>query len=187
VLDDGTVSGGEATHRYDFEGVPTRQNYLIKDGILVGRLHSRETAAKMGEAVTGNARSVGFQFPPIVRMTNTYIDHGSTPVADLIKDVKLGVFACNAFGGQTALEMFTFSAAYGYMIRDGQIAEMVRDVVLSGNVFETLLNVDGLSEKLEWSPGSGTGGCGKGEQFPLRVGMGGPHVRVQNVVVGGQA
>jgi TldD protein len=83
--------------------------------------------------------------------------------------------------------MFTFSAAYGYMIRDGQIAEMVRDVVLSGNVFETLLNVDGLSEKLEWSPGSGTGGCGKGEQFPLRVGMGGPHVRVQNVVVGGQA
>ncbi len=187
VYDDGTVPGGEATHRYDFEGVPTRRNYLIKDGILVGRLHSRETAAKMGEAVTGNARSVGFQFPPIVRMNNTAIDHGSTPVEDLIKDVKLGVFACNAFGGQTALEMFTFSAAYGYMIRDGQIAEMVRDVTLSGNVFETLLAIDGLSETLEWSPGSGLGGCGKGEQYPLRVGMGAPHVRVQNVVVGGQA
>jgi TldD protein len=187
VIDDGAHPGGEGTHKYDFEGVKTRKNYLIKDGILVGRLHSRETAAKMGEAVTGNARSVGFQYPPIVRMTNTYIDHGSAAFEDLIRDVKLGVYACNAFGGETALEMFTFSAAYGYMIRDGQIAEMVRDVVLTGNVFETLLNIDGLGAQVEWNRGSGRGGCGKGEQFPLRVGMGGPHVRVQNVVVGGKA
>ena len=53
IIDDGTLPGGLGTHRYDYEGMPTRKNYLIKDGILVGRLHSRETAAKMGEPVIG--------------------------------------------------------------------------------------------------------------------------------------
>ena len=73
IIDDGSLPGGLGTHKYDYEGVPTRKNYLIKDGILVGRLHSRETAAKMKEPITGNARAVHFQHPPIVRMTNTYI------------------------------------------------------------------------------------------------------------------
>jgi TldD protein len=185
VVDDGSLPGRLGTHKYDFEGVRTRKNYLIKDGILVGRLHSRETAAKMGEQPTGNARSVGYQHPPIVRMTNTYIDKGSASFEDMIKDVNLGVYAINNIGGTTALEMFTFSAAYAYMIRDGEIAELVRDVVLTGNVFETLMNIDMLSGKVEWAPG-GPGGCGKGGQQRLRVGFGGPHVRIQNVVIGGR-
>jgi TldD protein len=83
------------------------------------------------------------------------------------------------------MEMFTFSAAYGYMIRDGQVAELVRDVVLTGNVFETLLNIDRIGNDLAWEP-NGPGGCGKGGQQPLRVGLGGPHIRIQNCVVGGQ-
>ena len=185
IIDDGTVTGGLGTHRYDYEGVPTRKNYLIKDGILVGRLHSRETAAKMKEPVTGNARAVHFQHPPIVRMTNTYIDQGTVPFAEMIKDIKLGVYALSGFGGETAMEMFTFSAAYGYMIRDGQVAELVRDVVLTGNVFETLLNIDRIGDDLVWDANS-PGGCGKNDQYPLRVGLGGPHIRIQNCVVGGQ-
>ena len=185
IIDDGSLPGGLGTHRYDYEGVPTRENYLIKNGILVGRLHSRETAAKMGETLTGNARSVHFQHPPIVRMTNTYIDQGNTSFEDMLKDIELGVYAIKAIGGETAMEMFTFSAAYGYMIRNGQVAELVRDVVLTGNVFETLLNIDRIGDDLEWEP-NGPGGCGKGGQHPLRVGLGGPHIRIQNCVVGGQ-
>jgi TldD protein len=185
IIDDGSLPGGLGTHQYDYEGVPTRKNYLIKDGILVGRLHSRETASKMGEFVSGNARAVHFQHPPIVRMTNTYIDQGTVAFQDMIKDVKLGVYAIKAIGGQTAMEMFTFSAAYGYMIHDGQVAELVRDVVLTGNVFETLLNIDQIGNDLAWEP-NGPGGCGKGDQQPLRVGLGGPHIRIQNCVVGGQ-
>jgi predicted Zn-dependent protease len=185
IIDDGTFPGGLGTHHYDYEGVPTRKNYLIKDGVLVGRLHSRETAAKMGEPVTGNARAVHFQHPPIVRMTNTYIDLGSVTFQDMIKDIKLGVYAIKAIGGETTMEMFTFSASYGYMIRDGQLAELVRDVVLTGNVFETLLNIDQIGNDLAWDR-AGSGGCGKGAQYPLRVGLGGPHIRIQNCVVGGQ-
>jgi TldD protein len=83
------------------------------------------------------------------------------------------------------MEMFTFSAAYGYMIRDGQVAELVRDVVLTGNVFETLMKIDKIGNDLLWHPAS-AGGCGKGDQYPLRVGIGGPHIRIQNCVIGGQ-
>jgi TldD protein len=183
IIDDGSLPGGLGTHRYDYEGVPTRKNYLIKDGILVGRLHSRETAAKMCEAVTGNARAVHYQHPPIVRMTNTYIDQGTVAFEEMFKDIDLGVYAIKARGGTTAMEMFTFSAAYGYMIRNGQIAELVRDVVLTGNVFETLMNIDQIGNQVRWAP---RGGCGKGSQEPLRVGFGGPHIRIQNCVIGGQ-
>ncbi len=185
ILDDGSLPGGLGTHRYDYEGVPTRKNYLIKEGILVGRLHSRETAAKMGEQPTGNARAVHFHHPPIVRMTNTYIDQGNASFEEMVKDIKLGVLAVDSIGGETAMEMFTFSAAYGYMIRDGKVAELVRDVVLTGNVFETLLNIDRIGNQISWHP-NGPGGCGKGAQQPLRVGLGGPYVRIQNCVVGGQ-
>lgn len=184
IVDDGSLPGGLGTHRYDYEGVPTRKNYLIKEGVLVGRLHSRETAAKMGEQPTGNARAVHFHHPPIVRMTNTYIEQGSDTFEDMVKDIKLGVLAVDAIGGETAMEMFTFSAAYGYMIRDGKVAELVRDVVLTGNVFETLLNIDRIGDRVVWYP-NGPGGCGKGSQHPLRVGLGGPYVRIQNCVVGG--
>ncbi len=185
ILDDGSRPGGLGTHRYDYEGTTTRKNYLIKDGILVGRLHSRETAAKMGEQITGNSRAVFFQHPPIVRMTNTYIDQGTAKFEDMVKGIELGVYAVNSIGGQTAMEMFTFSAAYGFMIRNGQIAELVRDVVLTGNVFDTLMNIDMIGNDLGWEP-HGPGGCGKGGQHPLRVGLGGPHIRIQNCVVGGQ-
>lgn len=185
VIDDGSLPGGRGTHRYDYEGVPTQKTYLIKDGILAGRLHSRETAAKMGEKPTGNARAVQFHHPPIVRMTNTYMDKGSAKLEDMIKDIKLGVMAINEAGGTTALEMFTFSAAYGYMIRDGKVAELVRDVTLSGNVFETLLNIDMIGDAIEWLP-PGPKGCGKANQMPLYTGLGGPYIRIQNCVVGGR-
>jgi TldD protein len=185
IIDDGSLPGGMGTHRYDYEGIPTAKNYLIRDGILVGRLHSRETAAKMGEKPTGNARAVHFEHPPIVRMTNTYIDAGKAKFEMMVRDIDLGVYAINAIGGQTAMEMFTFSAAYGYMIRNGEIAELVRDVVLTGNVFETLLNIDQIGDTVQWEP-DGPGGCGKGGQHPLKTGVGGPHIRIQNCVVGGQ-
>jgi TldD protein len=185
IMDDGSLVGGLGTHKYDYEGVPTRPNHLIKNGILVGRLHTRETAGKMNEPLSGNARAVEFHHPPIVRMTNTFIENGSANFADMVKDIKLGVYAIKIRGGQTALEMFTFSAAYGYMIRNGEVAELVRDVVLTGNVFETLMNIDMIGNDLTFRSNSPLG-CGKGGQMPLKTGLGGPHIRIQNCVVGGQ-
>ena len=182
IYDDGSVPGRRGTHRYDDEGVPTRRNDLIREGVLVGRLHSRETAGKMGEAPTGNARAISFAYEPIVRMTNTIIDTGTTPFEEMIADIEEGVYAIDMFGGQTMLEMFTFSAACGFMIRNGKVAEMVRDVVLTGNVFTTLANVEAVGNDPRWSE---AGGCGKGGQSPLPVTMAAPHLRIRDVVVGG--
>lgn len=183
VFDDGSLPGLRGSHKYDDEGTPTRRTDLIKDGILVGRLHSRETAAKMGEEVTGNARATDYRYAPIVRMTNTAMEGGSIPFEELIRGIDLGIYACDAYGGQTALENFSFSSAYAYMIRDGEIAEMVKDVVLSGNLFTTLMNIDAIGDDFAWSQRGGW--CGKG-QGGLYVGMGAPHIRIQNVVVGGE-
>ncbi|HWZ27006.1 MAG TPA: TldD/PmbA family protein, partial [Gemmatimonadales bacterium] len=184
VGDNGSVPGLRATMPFDDEGVPTQDSVLIKEGILVGRLHSRETAARMGERPTGNARALSFRHPPIVRMTNTYIGNGQGSFEDLIKDVKLGVYACSAFGGQTMLESFSFTAAYGYMIRDGQVAELVKDVVLAGNLFETLDRIERIAGDFRWNQIGG--GCGKAGQAYLAVTEGAPHVRIEEVLVGGE-
>jgi len=183
VFDDGSLPGLRGTHKYDDEGTPTGRTDLIKNGILVGRLHSRETAAKMGEKPTGNARATGYRYPPIVRMTNTAIEGGETSFEDMIKDIKLGVYACDMYGGQTAMENFSFSSAYAYMIRDGKIAEMVKDVILAGNLFTTLMNVDAIGNDFEWLQSGGM--CGKG-QSGLPVTFGAPHIRVRDVVIGGK-
>ncbi len=185
VGDNGAAPGLRGTLPFDDEGTPTQDTALIKDGILVGRLHSRETAARLGERPTGNARALSFRHAPIVRMTNTYIAGGTggSTFADLIRDIKLGVYACGAFGGQTLLENFSFTAAYGYMIRDGQVAELVKDVVLAGNLFQTLDRIERVAGDFQWNQMGG--GCGKGGQFPLPVTEGAPHVRIEEALVGG--
>ena len=186
VGDNGAASGLRGTLPFDDEGTPTQDTALIKDGILVGRLHSRETAAAMGERPTGNARAISFRHPPIVRMTNTYIAGASAggSFEDLIGDVKLGVYACGAFGGQTMLENFSFTAAYGRMIRDGRVAELVKDVVLAGNLFQTLDRIDHIAADFRWNQMGG--GCGKAGQYPLSVTEGAPHVRIEEALVGGE-
>jgi TldD protein len=184
AFDDGSIPHLRGTTLYDDEGVPARRNWLIREGELVGRLHSRQTAARMGESASGNARAINYRFAPIVRMTNTAIENGSTSFEDMIKDIQLGIYACDAYGGQTQLENFSFSSGYAYMIRDGKIAEMVKDVILSGNLFTTLENIDAIGNDFKWL--NTGGGCGKGAQSPLPVGMGAPHIRIQNVVIGGE-
>ncbi len=183
VGDNGAALGLRGTLPFDDEGTPTQDTQLIKDGILVGRLHSRETAAALGERPTGNARALSFRHAPIVRMTNTYIANGQGTVQDLIKDIKLGVYACGAFGGQTLLENFSFTAAYGRMIRDGALAELVKDVVLAGSLFQTLDRIERIAGDFQWNQMGG--GCGKGGQFPLAVTEGAPHVRIEAALVGG--
>ena len=181
IVDGAAVPGLRGSFRYDDEGVPAQETDLIREGILVGRLHSRETAGKMGERVTGNARAIDYRFPPIVRMTNTYIEPGNMSFEELIADIDEGVYARNWFGGTTSMEMFTFSAGEAYMIRNGKVAELLRPVKLTGNLFTTLINIDALGNDIDFNQG---GGCGKGGQMPLPVSNGSPHIRIRDVVVG---
>ncbi len=184
IVDDGTLEGEAGYNKYDSEGTPTQKTYLIKDGVLTNRLHSRETAAKMNEKPTGNARAISYASEPIVRMTNTYMEPGSQTFEDMLAGTEDGIYAKGSLGGQTNTEMFTFSAEEAYRIKNGKLCEQIRDVVLTGNVFETLMNIDAIGNDLVIY--GGLGGCGKGGQSPLRVSDGGPHIRIKNVTIGGR-
>ena len=183
IVDSAAEPGLRGSYKYDDEGTPAVKTYLIREGKLVGRLHSRETAAKMNEKPTGNARAVNYRFPPIVRMTNTYIEPGKMSFNDIIGDIKEGIYARKWYGGTTAMEMFTFSAGEAFMIRNGKIAEAIRPIMLTGNVFTTLKNIDAVGNDLEMNQG---GGCGKGGQMPLPVSNGSPHIRIRHCLIGGK-
>ncbi len=182
IFDGAAPAGHRGSYGYDDEGVPATTTQLIEDGVLVGRLHSRETAGKLGETATGNARCLNYHYPPIVRMTNTWIGRGETPVSDLFSDISEGVYARNWRGGMTNGEMFTFSAGEAWMIRKGELAEQVRDVTLSGNVFSTLAEIEAIGDDFLWDE---SGGCGKAGQSGLAVGVGGPSLRLRNIIIGG--
>jgi len=184
VVDDATLPGEAGSYAFDAEGVPGRKTYLIRHGKLTSRLHSRETAHAMNEPPTGNARAISYGYEPIVRMSNTFIEPRSGEMEDLIAGVEYGIYAKGFLGGQTDMEMFSFSSEEAFMIRKGRLAERVRDANLSGNVFQTLMNIDAIGADLRRF--GGLGGCGKGGQSPLRVSDGGPHIRVRDIVVGGE-
>lgn len=183
IVDDGNLESEAGFIFSDDEGVSPEKTYLIKNGILNSRLHSRETAYKMNESLTGNARALNTSYLPIVRMTNTYIEAGKYSFKEMLRSVDNGIYAVDCIGGQTDLEMFTFSAGRAYHIKDGKIKGILKNVVLSGNVFETLKNMVMIGNDCKLF--GGLGGCGKGGQSPLPVSTGGPHIKIKNVLIGG--
>ncbi|MBE0478286.1 TldD/PmbA family protein [Candidatus Aerophobetes bacterium] len=184
IVDEPPIPGEGGFYLYDDEGVAASKTYLIKEGKLVGRLHSRETAAKLGERPTGNARAINYEYPPIVRMSNTYIEKGEKTKEEIISNIKDGIYARGFRGGQTNLEMFTFAPEEGYLINNGKITRRIRDFNLTGNIFTTLSRIDAVGNDLILF--TGPGGCGKDGQSPLPVSTGGPHLRIKELVVGGR-
>lgn len=180
IVDSGKVAGCGYTP-YDDEGTRARKTYLIKNGVLTGRLHSAETSAVLKEKLTGNARAVDCTFEPIVRMTTTYIEKGELTKEQLFAGVKHGFYIKSVKHG-SGMSKFTIAPHIAYEIKDGKIAGPAKISVISGDVFTTLGLIDGLSDKVELLSFV-AGGCGKMEQNPLPVGFGGPLVRVSKMFV----
>ncbi|MEG1528437.1 MAG: TldD/PmbA family protein [Clostridia bacterium] len=181
TIGDTGVELGSGYVPYDDEGTKATRTYLIKDGILSGRLHSSQTAVYLKEELTGNARAMNAQYEPIVRMTSTYIGSGDSTFEQLISTIKEGYFIYDLAHG-SGMSQFTIAPTISYEIKDGKIANPVKISVITGSVFETLGLIDGLSDKTEMLSFV-TGGCGKMEQYPLNVSFGGPYVRVSKMSV----
>ncbi|MEO0071076.1 MAG: TldD/PmbA family protein [candidate division WOR-3 bacterium] len=184
IVDDATLPNERGSFRYDDEGAPGRRTELIKQGVLAGHLHNRQTSARMGEPNFGNGRAVSYRFAPIVRMSNTFIEPRDKNLQEMLDDIAEGLYVVGSRGGMTELEAFTFSSQYAFKIEKGRLTNMVRDVTLSGNVFETLKNIEAIGNDLIIY--GGIGGCGKGGQAPLPVGTGGPHLMIKDVIIGGR-
>lgn len=180
IVDSGIEEMGYEV-RFDDEGTKARKTNIITKGILTDRLHSVSTAVILGEDLTGNARAMNFEFEPIVRMTTTYIEPGSRSKAEIISEINNGIYVDTIKHG-SGMSTFTIAPNRAYKIENGQITKPVKVSVVTGNVFETLMEVDGLSSEFELLSFVG-GGCGKMEQFPLAVGFGGPYTRVKKLKV----
>ncbi len=166
---------------YDDEGTKARKNYLIRNGVLAGRLHSAMTAAALDEELTGNARAVDCTFEPIVRMTTTYIEGGDLDFDELIAPIRKGYFIKSINHG-SGMSTFTIAPSVSYEILDGKLSRPVQISVITGSVFQTRGLIDGLTKDVELLSFV-TGGCGKMEQSNLPVGFGGPYVRVSSMNV----
>jgi TldD protein len=184
LVDDGLYQGRNGYVPYDDEGTRGRKKYLLREGVLTGLLHDRETATRMGVAPTGNARALNYRCPPLVRMTATYIEPGALRFEEMLASVQRGIYARRAKGG-TGGETFTFTAEDGYLIENGKLTTHVRDLKLQGNLFRTLENIVAVADDFEM-PEEGVGGCGKWGQAPLPVSNGGPHTLIKNVQIGGR-
>lgn len=181
IIDDPTLEGSLGFYKYDDEGVEASKVILMENGVLKGRLHSRATAYEFNESINGHCVAEDYRFAPIIRMGTIFINNGNDTFDSLKEKLKDGLYLCDAKGGQTAGENFTFGAQYGYIVKDGKIDRMVRDINISGNLYETLKNISAIANDLVLSK---TGGCGKG-QLNIRSCHGAPHVLINNLVVGG--
>jgi TldD protein len=181
IRDDATLPSQLGFYKYDDEGVAVRPIQLIKQGVLSGRLHSRRTAAEFNEPLSGHCVAEDYRYAPIVRMGTIYIERGNKSFEDLLQILKDGLYLLDAKGGQTAGENFTFGANYGFEVKNGKVKEMIRDINISGNLYQTLKDISAVGNDLELSK---VGGCGKG-QTNIRSCHGGPHTLIDNLIVGG--
>lgn len=163
---------------YDDEGTKSRETWLIKNGVLTGRLHDAHSAAILKEELTGNSRAQNYSCTPLVRMTNTYMAAGADNPEDIIKGVSDGIYVYQVSGG-TGMSTFTMAPTICYRIRDGKLAEPLRVHVITGNVFQTLFDIDAVgTDFILFDSGS----CGKGGQSAA-VSLGGPTIRVKSLSV----
>jgi TldD protein len=179
LVDDGRYPQGFGTMKYDDEGVPTEKTAIIEKGVCKSYLHSRETAQHFHAHPTGNARAWNFEFDPIIRMRNTYIEAGDCTPEELAEGIKEGFFLKGGLGGQADFTgEFMFGTQEAIRIKNGKFAESLRGVTISGNAFEVLRNVDAIGKDFDMRLGM----CGK-EQVNY-VGMGGASLRTK-LLMGG--
>jgi TldD protein len=124
-------------------------------------MHKRSTAHAEGANPTGNGRAFSVRHPPIVRMRNTYFEAADHTLEEAIELLGDGVYLMDGRGGAPASDgTFTFTAARGYKVEDGEIVEPTRSTTISGHVLDFLDGSEALTENVEVTT-TNFGGCGK--------------------------
>lgn len=183
AIDDGTLENRWGSANYDDEGYPQQRRVLIKDGVLKSYMIDKINGRRMKAESTGSSRRQSYKFAPTSRMSNTYIDNGTSKFEDIIAATKYGLFAKKLGGGSVnpGNGDFNFAVMEGYMIRDGKIAEPVRGASLVGNGANILFKIDMIADNLD----SARGMCGSvSGSIPADVGQ--PTLRVTEMTVGGK-
>jgi TldD protein len=165
----------------DDEGVPAEDELLIKDGVLVGYMNSRESAAHFGMTPHGSSRAYGYSDEPLIRMRNTAIHPGTSTLEEMIESVEDGYYLIDTNNGQAdTTGEFMFGVCMGYEIKHGRLGRAILDTTISGVAFDMLKTVDMVGDTVSWSS---SGYCGKKQ--PMAVGLGGPAIKCK-VTMGGR-
>lgn len=183
AIDDGTLPDEWGSLAIDDEGVPTRRNLLIENGVLNSFLVDRLNGERIGQKPTGSARRQSYRFAPTSRMNNTFILPGPHTLEDMIASTDYGLYAKRMGGGSVnpATGEFNFAVTEGYLIKNGKIAAPVRGAVLIGRGEDILKKIDRVGRELKLAQGL----CGAASGWvPVNVGQ--PAIRVQELLVGGQ-
>ncbi|MCM2476927.1 metalloprotease TldD [Rhizobium sp. CG5] len=184
VVDDGTMDNRRGSITVDDEGTPSAYNVLIENGRLVGYMQDRQNARLMGMKATGNGRRQGYSHQPMPRMTNTYMLSGDKTPEEIISSVKKGLYAVSFGGGQVDITSgkFVFGCTEAYLIEDGKITAPVKGAMLIGNGPDAMRRISMIGNDMKLD--TGIGNCGKAGQW-VPVGVGQPHLRMDQVTVGG--
>lgn len=186
VIDDGRWPNGRGSYTFDDEGTPAQTTVLIDAGILQSYILDKQSAALLNLRSTGNARRMTYREWPLPRMTNTYIDRGTSDPGSLLNGITKGFYAADLAGGSvdTTSGNFNFTVRLGYLIENGKLTQPVRGAVLIGNSLDTMKRIEGIGNDLAVVQTHGT--CGKDGQL-IPVGVGQPTVRFSSITVGGTA
>lgn len=185
AVDDGTIPNGWGTENIDDEGITPTRNQLIKDGVLTNFMLDRLTARKIDETKkpTGCCRRESYRYLPTTRMTNTYIDNGTSDPKDIIASVKDGIYCEDLSGGQVdpSTDKFIFTSTTAYRIKDGKITHLIKPVSLTGYGYEILQRITMVGNDLLRAPG--VCGASSGSCF---VEVGQPTLLISRILVGGE-
>jgi len=186
VVDEGAIGERRGSLTIDDEGTPTSRTVLIEDGVLKGYLQDRLNARLMGMQPTGNGRRESFAYPPMPRMTNTFMLAGKDDPAELITRVPNGIYAKSFGGGQVDITSgkFVFSCTEAYKIENGRIGAPIKGATLIGDGPTVLTRVKGIGNDMALDEGVGI--CGKGGQS-VPAGVGQPTLLIDGLTVGGTA
>ncbi|HMS41639.1 MAG TPA: metallopeptidase TldD-related protein, partial [Pyrinomonadaceae bacterium] len=184
VVDEGLFENMRGTINVDDEGNTPNSTVLIENGILRGYMNDKISAKKLGVKSSGNGRRQAYNYPPMPRMTNTYLRNGKYSADEILKSVKKGIYAKGFTGGNVDITKgdFTFSCSEAYLIEDGKITAPVKGATLVGNGPDVMTKVSMVGNDLAFTDGGWT--CGKNGQM-VPVGMGTPTVKVAEITVGG--
>jgi TldD protein len=168
IYQDATAEGGLGTFGYDDEGVPAQRTPVVKDGLFVGYLTSRETASKLKQRSNACMRADSWSRIPLIRMTNINLEPGEWEYEDLIKDTKDGLLidSNKSWSIDDKRLNFQFGTELAWRIKDGKIAGMVKNAVYTGITPEFWASCDAVCNKNHWHIW-GIPNCGKGE--PMQV------------------
>ena len=184
MYDNGTVAGAHGSVPFDDEGTPSSCTRIIENGVYTGYMHSLETASQLGCRPTGNGRAENFGKRVWVRMTNTYFAPGEWDKDELIADTKDGILCDKMINGMEDPVGGCFEAKClrGYIVKNGEVTDMVQSFTLTGRSVDILCSADALTKEVVLDGGM----CGKGIEDWVRVSSGGPYMRARMIVGGGQ-